>query len=198
MDGEDLQVKKYFNNKKKGFYVDVGAYHPIQRNNTMLLHEMGWEGINIDISDFSIKLFDRLRPNDTNLNVAVSKTNGYVEMFYQKKLSQLLTIKEKIANNVFQGKIKSKKILSKTLNEVLKESKYCKKKIDFLDIDVEGADLEVLESLDFSEYSPELICVEYIGEDKKNSDIFNFLINKNYKNIWSGVFSHIFELTAKT
>ena len=186
MDGEDLQIKKYFNNKKKGFYVDVGAYHPIQRNNTMLLHEMGWEGINIDISDFSIKLFDRLRPNDTNLNIAVSKTNGYVEMFYQKKLSQLHTIKKEIANNVFQGKIKSKKILSKTMNEILKETKYFKKKIDFLDIDVEGADLEVLESLDFSEYSPELICVEYIGEDKKNSDIFNFLINNNYKIIIIG------------
>tara|TARA_B100000287_G_C20506844_1_gene731432 strand:+ start:138 stop:737 length:600 start_codon:yes stop_codon:yes gene_type:complete len=193
MDGEDLEVKKYFNNKKKGFYVDVGAYHPIHRNNTMLLHEMGWEGINIDISDFSIKLFDHLRPDDTNLNIAVSKTNGYVEMFYQKKLSQILTIKKKIADNVFQGKIKSKKILSKTLNEVLRESKYSKKKIDFLDIDVEGADLEVLESLDFSKYSPELICVEYIGKDKKNSDIFNFLNNKNYENIWSGVFSHIFK-----
>jgi len=194
MDGEDLQIKKYFNNRKKeGFYVDVGAYHPIHRNNTMLLHEMGWEGINIDISDFSIKLFNHLRPNDTNLNIAVSKTNGYVEMFYQKKLSQLLTIKKKIANNVFQGKIKSKKILSKTLNEVLKESKYCEKKIDFLDIDIEGADLDLLESLDFLKFSPELICVEYIGEDKKNSHIFNLLINKNYKNIWSGVFSHIFE-----
>ena len=131
MDGEDLQIKKYFNNKKKGFYVDVGAYHPIQRNNTMLLHEMGWEGINIDISDFSIKLFDRLRPNDTNLNIAVSKTNGYVEMFYQKKLSQLHTIKKEIANNVFQGKIKSKKILSKTMNEILKETKYFKKKNRF-------------------------------------------------------------------
>ena len=62
-----------------------------------------------------------------------------------------------------------------------------------MNIDVEGADLELLESLDFLKYSPELICVEYIGEDKKNSDIFNFLINKNYKNIWSGVFSHLFE-----
>ena len=193
MDGEDLQIKKYFNNKKKGFYVDVGAYHPIQRNNTMLLHEMGWEGINIDISDFSIKLFDRLRPNDTNLNIAVSKTNGYVEMFYQKKLSQLHTIKKEIANNVFQGKIKSKKILSKTMNEILKETKYFKKKIDFLDIDVEGADLEVLESLDFSEYSPELICVEYIGENKEDSNIFKFLFSQNYKNIWSGVFSHLFK-----
>ena len=66
MDGEDLQIKKYFGNKKNGFYVDVGAYHPIQRNNTVLLHQMGWEGINIDVSNFSIKLFNHLRPSDTN------------------------------------------------------------------------------------------------------------------------------------
>ena len=192
MDGEDLQIKKHFVNKLKGFYVDVGAYHPIHRNNTMLLHQAGWEGINIDISDFSIKLFDYIRPKDTNLNLAVSKTSGYVEMFYQKKLSQLLTIREDVAKNVFQGQIKSKKILSKTLNEVLRDSKYSEKKIDFLDIDVEGSDLEVLSSLDFAKYSPELICIEYIGKDKENSDIFKFLKNKKYKNIWSGVFSHLF------
>ena len=94
MDGEDLQVKKYFNNKKDGFYIDVGAYHPVHRNNTILLYENGWEGINIDISYFSIKLFNHLRPKDTNLNLAISKTNGYVEMYYQKKLSQLPTIKK--------------------------------------------------------------------------------------------------------
>ncbi len=133
-----------------------------------------------------------MRPKDTNLNLAVSKTSGYVEMFYQKKLSQLLTIREDVAKNVFQGQIKSKKILSKTLNEVLRDSKYSAKKIDFLDIDVEGSDLEVLSSLDFTKYSPELICIEYIGKDKENSDIFKFLKNKKYKNIWSGVFSHIF------
>ena len=193
MDGEDLQVKKYFNNKKDGFYIDVGAYHPVHRNNTMLLYENGWEGINVDISYFSIKLFNHLRPKDTNLNLAISKTNGYVEMYYQKKLSQLPTIKKENANNVFTGKIKNKKILSKTLTEVLNKSKYSEKKIDFLDIDAEGADLDVLESLDFSKYSPELICVEYIGKDKKDSNIFKFLINNGYENIWAGVFSHLFK-----
>ena len=71
--------------------------------------------------------------------------------------------------------------------------KYSEKKIDFLDIDAEGADLDVLESLDFSKYSPELICVEYIGKDKKDSNIFKFLINNGYENIWSGVFSHLFK-----
>ena len=56
MDGEDIEIVKYFDNKKNGFYVDVGSYHPIERNNTMLLYNKGWKGINIDISDFSIKL----------------------------------------------------------------------------------------------------------------------------------------------
>ena len=69
MDGEDIEIFNYFKNKKNGFYVDVGAYHPIERNNTMLLYLNGWEGINIDISAFSIKLFNHLRARDLNLNL---------------------------------------------------------------------------------------------------------------------------------
>jgi len=56
--GEDLKVKKIFQNKKKGFYVDVGAYHPLKINNTYLLYKKGWNGINIDVSSFSIDLFN--------------------------------------------------------------------------------------------------------------------------------------------
>ena len=77
MDEEDLEVKKFFKDEKKGFFVDVGSYHPVHRNNTMLLYKKGWRGINIDISDFSIKLFEYLRPEDLNINLAVSKKNGY-------------------------------------------------------------------------------------------------------------------------
>ena len=161
----------------------------------MLLYKKGWRGINIDISDFSIKLFEYLRPEDLNINLAVSKKNGYVDMFFQKKLSQLSTIKKINANNVFQGKVKTAKIVSKKLTEIIDNSKYKGKKIDFLDIDVEGADLDVLESLDFDRYSPELICVEVIKEKTEESEIFKFLKSKNYQKIWSGVFSHLFKKT---
>ena len=106
MDGEDIEIVKYFDNKKNGFYVDVGSYHPIERNNTMLLYNKGWEGINIDISDFSIKLFDQLRPRDINLNLAVSKNEGEIEMYFQKKLSQLSTIKKEQIKKSFQEKLK--------------------------------------------------------------------------------------------
>jgi len=193
MDQEDLVIKEYFKEKNKGFYVDVGCYHPLQRSNTMLLYQKGWRGINIDISDFSIKLFKFLRPDDFNLNLAVSNKEGEIDMFFQKKLSQLSTIKENQAKNAFQGNILNKKILSKRLTSILDESKYKDQKIDFLNIDVEGADFEVLQSLNLNKYSPELICIEVIDKDLENSDVFNFLYKKRYKKIWSGVFSHIFQ-----
>ena len=193
MDQEDLIIKEYFKEKNKGFYVDVGCYHPLQRNNTMLLYQKGWRGINIDISYFSIKLFKFLRPDDFNLNTAVSNKEGDVNMFFQKKLSQLSTIKENQAQNAFQGNILKKKISSKRLTSILNESHYKNQKIDFLNIDVEGADFEVLQSLDFNKYSPELICIEVIEKNLENSDVFNFLHKNRYKKIWSGVFSHIFQ-----
>jgi FkbM family methyltransferase len=193
MDKEDLVIEGYFKNKNKGFYVDVGCYHPLQRNNTMLLYQKGWRGINIDISDFSIKLFKFLRPDDFNLNVAVSNKEGEIDMFFQKKLSQLSTIKENSAKKTFQGNILNQKILSRKLTSILDEGKYKDQKIDFLNVDAEGADFEVLQSLDFNKYSPELICIEVIEKDLENSDVFNFLYKYRYKKIWSGVFSHIFK-----
>ena len=116
-------------------------------------------------------------------------------MFYQKKLSQLSTIKKEHANKSFQGNIKRKEINSKTLTSVLNDSKFKGKKIDFLDIDVEGADIDVLESLDFDKYSPELICVEVIEKNNEDSQIFKFLKKRTYQKIWSGVFSHVFKRT---
>ena len=68
-------------------------------------------------------------------------------------------------------------------------------KIDFLNIDVEGADIDVLESLDFHKYSPELICVEVNQKNNEDSQIFKFLKKRGYQKIWSGVFSHVFKRT---
>ena len=64
---------------------------------------------------------------------------------------------------------------------------------DSLDIDVEGADLKVLEGLSFDKYNPELICVEIHEKEVKLSKIYNFLTEKKYKLIWSGIFSHLFK-----
>ena len=191
MDGEDLIIFDYFKNRKEGFFIDVGCYHPIHRNNTFLLYKKGWKGINIDIHSFSIDLFNYIRTKDLNYNFAVSDKNETLNMYYQKELSQLSTIEYEQAKKVFQGPIKEKKIQALTLNEILKKSKI-EKKIDLLDIDVEGADLKVLQSLSFDKYKPELICVEIHEKNIKESQIFKYLDSCNYELIWSGVFSHIF------
>ena len=68
MEGEDLVLADLTKNIAEGFYVDVGCYHPLHLNNTYLLYKKKWNGINIDISEFSIKLFNYLRPDDTNIN----------------------------------------------------------------------------------------------------------------------------------
>ena len=193
MDNEDTAVLNYFKDKKNGFYVDVGCYHPIHRNNTYLLHKKNWSGINIDTSQFSIDLFNYMRPNDFNYNCAISNKNEYIKLFYQKELSQLSTIEKDQAETVFQGNIKEKEVKAFTLDEILNRDKYKNSKIDFLDIDVEGADLKVLEGLSFDKFKPELVCVEIHEKKIKKSDIYNFLINKNYELLWSGVFSHIFK-----
>ena len=192
MDGEDLIIFDYFKNKKNGFFIDVGSYHPIHRNNTFLLYKKGWQGINIDIHSFSIDLFNHLRPNDLNYNFAVSDKKEILKMYYQKELSQLSTIDYGQAKKAFQGPIKEKKIQALTLNEILKISKI-EKKIDFLDIDVEGADFKVLQGLSFDKFRPELICIEIHEENYKESEIYKFLDGINYELIWSGVFSYIFK-----
>ena len=192
MDGEDIFIINYFKNKNNGFYIDVGCYHPLHRNNTFLLHKNGWSGINIDIHQFSIDLFNYLRPNDVNLNCAVSNSNGVTKMFYQKKLSQLSTIDEKQAKIAFQGNIKTSEIKCFTLDAILEKLKFNDKKIDLLDIDVEGADLKVLKGFNLQKFKPELICVETHEKEIKHSEIYEYLSNFSYELVWSGVFSHIF------
>ncbi|MDA9684790.1 FkbM family methyltransferase [Candidatus Pelagibacter bacterium] len=204
MDGEDLAIDLFNKKRDKGFYVDIGAHHPIQRNNTHLLFKKGWGGINIDINQFSIELFNFLRPNDLNLQIAVSDKEGEVSFFYQKKFSQLNTTDKGVAKENFQGNFQEKKVKCKTIQNILDNSKYKNKKIDFLNIDIEGAEMKVLNTLNFEIYDPSLICIEILGyrdlnseqreKEIKNNEIYKFLVNQGYKKVWSGssYCSHLF------
>ena len=199
MDGEDLFIDNFFKNKT-GLYVDVGAYHPLELSNTYLLYKRKWKGINIDINSLSIEYFDFLRPNDINLNLGVARKNSTKMIYFQKNKSPLNTLNLMHAKKIFSNTFKQKKIKTKTLTNILDKTKFKRKEIDFLNIDTEGSDLEVLKSLDFKKYKPKLICVELIdhfGPDQKKikkHKIYKFLKDKKYKLVWSGYFSHIFKL----
>ena len=194
MEEEDLIILNYFKDINDGYYVDVGCYHPVHLSNTFLLHKKGWNGVNIDISEYSIDLFNYLRPRDTNINTAVTNFDGSTKFYYQKKLSQLSSIKKNTAIKRMQGKINEKDIKAYKLSTILNNTKYKHKKINFLNIDAEESDFDVLCSIDFKIYRPDMICVEIIEEDIFESNIYRFLNELNYKKIWSSKsnWSHIF------
>ncbi|MDC1151736.1 FkbM family methyltransferase [Pelagibacteraceae bacterium] len=204
MDGEDLAIDQYIEKKEKGFYVDIGAHHPIHRNNTQLLFNKGWNGINIDVNQFSIDLFNFLRPDDLNLLTAISDQEGEITFYYQKKFSQLNTTDKKIAHEHFNGNFNERLVKCQSIHNILINSKYKEVKIDFLNIDVEGAEMKVLRTLNFEIYDPKIICIEILGYRDldsmereiriKDDEIYRYLIEKNYKKVWSGssYCSHLF------
>ena len=127
-----------------------------------------------------IDLFNFIRPDDININVAVKNSDDKAIFYYQKKLSQLTTINKEIANQRMQGHIKQMEIKSNKLTTIINNTKYKNRKIDFLNIDLEGADFEALQSLDFNIYRPKLICVEIYDEDIEESNINLFLKDLEY------------------
>ena len=136
---------------------------------------------------------NKLLPKDLNINCAVSNSSEKVSFFYQKKLSQLTSLKKSLAEKRMQGNIKRGLIQSYTLTSILENSKFKNKRIDFLNIDVEGADYETLLSLNFEVYRPRVICIE-ITKKIDDSEIYKFLKKKEYILKWSSKsnISHIF------
>ena len=174
-DGEDLIIKNLLH-KKKGFYVDIGAHHPYRYSNTYLLYKSGWHGINIEPTPKSKKLFDRLRDRDINLQVAAGKkSNLKLYIFYDSALN---TFSIKRMNEIVksgQSKLKKTQFIEVIPLETIL-TKYANKRIDLLNIDTEGMELEILKTNNWKQFSPQVLAVEYTNNEK----IQDYLINKNY------------------
>ena len=194
--GEDLFIVNYFKNQKEGFYVDVGSYHPFFWSNTYLLYKKNWNGINIDANPLSVDLFKMARKDDYNFNYAVSnKKKNKIKLFYRRKMNVLNTTDENFAKKNFPNGYESKEIECISLNNILERTKYKNKIIDFLNVDVENTEKDVLESLNFEVYKPKLICVEIHYEtenDFKNNLKYNYLLEKGYQVVWKKEYSFIF------
>lgn len=178
--GEDILLWHIYRNKKKGFYVDVGAHHPRRFSNTHLLYKQGWSGINIDpISSMKDTFKERVR--DVNINFGVSDQNG-TEKYNVFSEGALNTCDEKITEK-YPGKREVKEIQVFTLRDILE--KYAPgKKIDLLSVDAEGSELKILNSNDWIKYSPEIIVIEDHALDINNpnkSKVDSFLKGKKYE-----------------
>ena len=179
--GIDSLILNIFKNQKNGFYLDIGCGHPIKNNNTYLLNKKGWSGINIDLDEENIDLFNSYRKKDVNLATAVSDKEGETDLYFYHSKSALNTISKENAD--FQkAKVSSiKKIKTQTINKIIENSPFKDRKIDFLSVDVEGSELAILKNFDFTKYSPKVIVVEYLDLSLKKLEIKNLNINNIIK-----------------
>ena len=179
--GEDIMLWRYFKNVKDGFFIDVGAYLPKLFNNTWRLRKkLGFKGINIEPTN-RINYFNLFRRDDINLKCAVGKENKMIDFY----LSDQPASSGKLAEG------KKITVLQLTLSLIVEE--YQVKKIDLLDIDVEGTEMEVLEGYDWR-VMPSLILIE---DDKDTENkIYNYL-TPAYRLIGKTPLNSLYELKKR-
>ena len=198
--GEDKILYEIISKKsKKGFYVDVGCFHPKKYSNTYMLYKRGWRGVNIDMEKDKIETFDIARPNDFNFLGAVSDKIEKVKIFRNQKFGVSSTLNKNMINK--ENIIDESVIETCTLDYILNLSPFKNKEIDLLNIDTEGNDLRVLKSLNFNIYKPKIIIIETHLKDIDKilvSEPYKFLINKNYKLSSWNIYSLIFEKIIKS
>lgn len=184
--GEDLVIHKLLGNKKRGFYVDVGANDPVRFSNTQHFYRIGWRGINIEPNFNCFIKIKNARKRDLNLNFGIGGKRSKI-MFYQFNFHTLSTFSKKEAL-LYQKQgyklDKTKKIKVEKLSYVFK-TLLKNRKIDFMSVDTEGFDKVVLLSNDWKKYRPRVLCIESvnhtIGGTKKSSGINKVLKDVGYK-----------------
>lgn len=182
--GEDQFIDSFFNNKNNGIYLDIGCFHPYMYSNTCLLHKRGWSGVNVDINQTSIDLFNIIRPNDTNICAAVSKEKKDLKVYFDDPFSPINTVDKKFYENLEKSFFKNKKIFtiqSKTIQEIFDIGKI-KGEIDFVNIDAEGLDFEILLQMNLSKYKVKLLSIETHNVDGSKTENFESIKNLLEKN----------------
>lgn len=184
--GEDRFLAEYFKNTARGQYVDVGAFHPRQFSNTYWLYRRGWSGINLDATPGSMELFRLLRPRDHNVECAITADGREITFANWGTNSENTARPEQI-----QGVAAEKgqpmsltRLPSRTLTEVLRAHAGLRPDFELLSVDVEGMDLEVLQSLDWTAYHPRLVIAEQFGksiDEVLSSEVYRFLRERGYR-----------------
>ena len=180
--GEDLIIDSFFQHHvpiKNGNYLDIGCYHPIGISNTYVLHKRGWQGLVVDIDDYKLELFKRRRGKNVEaLKGAISSEDSVSKVpiyKFNQPFSPYDTLSEDIA------KMRSKAInieyTTEEVNQISINSLLHKKHFDLINIDVEGLDELIVNSIDFKKFQPTMIVYESF--DPFSSSKTKELLNDN-------------------
>lgn len=167
-EGEDLVIERLIENASNGFYVEVGSHHPFRFSNTYLFYRRGWSGICIDPLPGSKALFNKWRPRDIALELGVASVSTTMKYFHfnEPALNTFDPVLAKRRDGARNNKIiEVKEFAVLPLSDILDEHMPANTKIDLLSVDVEGLDLQVLQSNDWKKYRPKLIIAECLKAD---------------------------------
>lgn len=163
-----MLLERLLGKQKSGFYVDVGAHHPKRFSNTYYFYERGWRGINIEPNPAVKDLFMRMRSRDINLQLGISDRPGGL-MYYEFDDPALNTFDEQLMrereSDTPYRVIATRMITLEPLAAVLAVHLPPDQAIDFLSVDVEGLDLNVLRSNDWERFRPRCVVSEALNAD---------------------------------
>jgi FkbM family methyltransferase len=172
-EGEDMIIHRKASGLDRGFYVDVGAHHPIRFSNTMAFYRKGWRGINIDANPDVIDLFERARPNDINICAGVANSTGELT-FHIFDEPAVNTFDRQTADELTRSStyrlLERRTIRMRRLADVLEDKLPKGQGIDLMSIDVEGLDLDVMRSNDWEKFRARWLLVEARGFDLSRPD----------------------------
>ena len=164
---EDVVLARCFP-AASGFYIDVGAANPVNHSVTKWFSTRGWSGVNIEPHPLFFKLIEADRPNEFNVNAAVSDSSGEIDYYEVPNSIGCSTVNPELAEHYrTQGyEVITHIVRTVTLAEICE--RYVRGPIDFLKIDAEGHELEVLNSMDFRQWKPKVLVIEATAVDTWN------------------------------
>lgn len=193
--GEDRVLRFLFNSMgiNQITYLEIGTNNPIDINNTYLFYLGGSRGVCVEPNPTLIPKIKKTRPEDVCLNIGIAGRSGAgVLDFYifdendsEKGLSTFSKEEAERVSNTTHIKIAEiKKIPVTPISEIFK-THFPNKAPDLISIDVEGLDLEILKTIDFSKYRPVAVCVETVNftvdhKKTKNRSIIEFMESQGY------------------
>jgi FkbM family methyltransferase len=186
-ESEDLILHRVFEQRASGFYVDIGAHHPRRFSNTHFFYQRGWRGINIDAMPGCMRLFRRVRPRDINLECAITENGQPATLLVFDDLALNTFDAERAQAYIASGYriVERREVVTERLADVLRKWLPQGCAIDFMSIDVEGLELQVLRSNDWQNFSPGYVLVEYLGlnsvSDAIEAEVSCYLVDQGYE-----------------
>jgi FkbM family methyltransferase len=186
--GEDLIAWYMFRelNVPQPTYLDIGANHPTELSNTYLFYTHGCRGLLVEPNVDLVPLLREVRPEDTTLNVGIGPVTTEAD-YYRVTTPSWNTFDKATAEHydrVTKGQVKVVGVVKVPLvnvNEVLARH-HGGRTPDFVSLDVEGLELDILRSLDWEKHRPKVVCVETLvaGTRRQKLEAANFLVEKGY------------------